>query len=623
MKAIGIDLGTTNSLVAVVENGRARTLMDDAGDSILPSAVRYEAGGEIVVGKEAREHAALYPERTMLSVKRLIGRTKAEAETSGLHDYTLEQDGSALRITVGNDSKVTPIEVSAEILKTLKARASAQLGGEVSKAVITVPAYFDDTQRQATRNAGRLAGLEVMRLVNEPTAAALAYGLDKQRQGRFAVFDLGGGTFDISILDLVEGVFEVLSTGGDTQLGGDDFDAIVATWLLADAGITDTASAAQRRAAVITAEAAKRSLTDTFQAELRLSVAEDVEHVVQLSRDEYEGLIRPTLNRVISPCKRALSDAGIRPDQLDGVVLVGGSTRSPFVQRFVADFFEQKPLCDIDPDEVVALGAASQADLLSVDSELRLLDGGDVLLLDVTPLSVGLETMGGLAEKVIPRCSQIPASRSQEFTTYQDGQTAMDIHVVQGERELVADCRSLARFQLVGIPAGPAGQARVRVTFQIDADGILKVGAKDLTSGVEQSVNVEPTHGLTDAEVEEMLQASLDFAEDDVNARFLRTAQVESERALTAINFALDGDSDLLTEDENTVIKAVIADLKEANAGTDHRQIQDLTELLDRVSSGFAHRRMERALAQGLKDTRITDLADELEVNEVADEKKE
>mgnify|MGYP001355940977 CR=1 FL=1 len=622
MKAIGIDLGTTNSLVAVVEGGRARALLDEAGDAILPSAVHYHSSGDIVVGKTARENATQYPEETLLSVKRLIGRTKAEAEGSGLHNYVLEQDGSALRIVVG-DRRVTPIEVSAEILKSLKSRANDQLGGEISKAVITVPAYFDDAQRQATRNAGRLAGLEVLRLVNEPTAAALAYGLDKQRQGRFAVFDLGGGTFDISILDLVDGVFEVLSTGGDTQLGGDDFDTIVATWLLEQAGLLEEANASQRRAAVVAAEAAKKQLTDNFQAELRLNREGQDDFVVQMSRDEYEHLIRPTLERVQAPCRRALGDAGIRPEQLDGVVLVGGSTRSPFVQRYVAEFFEKKPLCDIDPDEVVALGAASQADLLSVDSELRLIDGGDVLLLDVTPLSVGLETMGGLAEKVIPRCSQIPASRSQEFTTYQDGQTAMDIHVVQGERELVADCRSLARFQLIGIPPGPAGQARVRVTFQIDADGILKVGAKDLTSGVEQSVNVEPTHGLTDAEVEGMLQASLDFAEEDVNARFLRTAQVESERALSAIRTALASDADLLTEEENSVIHSVIDDLNTANAGTDHRQIQDLTDLLDRVSSGFAHRRMERALAEGLKDTRVTDLADELGVDDDAAKKEE
>ena len=622
MKAIGIDLGTTNSLVAVVDNGKARALANESGETILPSVVRYEADGGITVGHEARAQATTYPETTLMSVKRLVGRTQEEAESSGIHDYQLEQDGSVLRIVVG-DRKVTPTEVSADILSTLKARAQTELGGDVDQAVITVPAYFDDTQRQATRNAGRLAGLTVMRLLNEPTAAALAYGLDRHKQGKFAVFDLGGGTFDISILDLVDGVFEVLSTGGDTQLGGDDFDTAVAQWLLEQSGAAENASPSTRRAAVLAAEAAKIRLTDAFQTEIRLPLPGGDDYTELLSRDTYERLVLPTLKRVVDPCKQALADAGLRAEHLDGVVLVGGSTRSPFVQRFVGEWFQCTPLCDINPDEVVALGAASQADLLSVDSELRLIDGGDVLLLDVTPLSVGLETMGGLAEKVIPRCSQIPASRSQEFTTYQDGQTAMDIHVVQGERELVADCRSLARFQLVGIPAGPAGQARVRVTFQIDADGILKVSAKDLTSGVEQSVNVEPSHGLTDSQIEDMLQASLDFAEEDVNARFLKTAQVESERALTAIRAALNSDADLLTEDENQVIHAVIDDLTAANAGTDHRAIQDLTDLLDRVSSGFAHRRMERALSEGLKDTRISELADELNVDDASTESKE
>lgn len=622
MKAIGIDLGTTNSLVAVVEDGKARALCDEGGESILPSAVRYETDGAVIVGAPARAQATEYPETTLMSVKRLIGRTQSEAESSGIHDYQLEQDGSVLRIIVG-DRKVTPTEVSADILRALKTRAQAAMGTDVSQAVITVPAYFDDTQRQATRNAGRLAGLTVMRLLNEPTAAALAYGLDRHKQGKFAVFDLGGGTFDISILDLVDGIFEVLSTGGDTQLGGDDFDAMVAQWLLERAGVSENASPSVRRAAVFAAETAKINLTDSFQTEIRLPLKDRDDHVEQVSRDTYERLVLPILERVIAPCQQALTDAGLRSEHLDGVVLVGGSTRSPFVQRFVSDWFEKTPLCDINPDEVVALGAASQADLLSADSELRLIDGGDVLLLDVTPLSVGLETMGGLAEKVIPRCSQIPASRSQDFTTYQDGQTAMDIHVVQGERELVDDCRSLARFQLIGIPPGPAGQARVRVTFQIDADGILKVSAKDLTSGVEQSVNVEPSHGLTDNQIEDMLQASLDFAEDDVNARFLKTAQVESERALSAMRTALSTDADLLTEDENQVIHAVIADLTAANDGSDHRAIQDLTDLLDRVSSGFAHRRMERALSEGLKDTRINELADELNVEPAAGESKE
>ena len=527
-----------------------------------------------------------------------------------------------LRIVVG-DRKVTPTEVSADILSTLKARAQTELGGDVDQAVITVPAYFDDTQRQATRNAGRLAGLTVMRLLNEPTAAALAYGLDRHKQGKFAVFDLGGGTFDISILDLVDGVFEVLSTGGDTQLGGDDFDTAVAQWLLEQSGAAENASPSTRRAAVLAAEAAKIRLTDAFQTEIRLPLPGGDDYTELLSRDTYERLVLPTLKRVVDPCKQALADAGLRAEHLDGVVLVGGSTRSPLYS--------------------VLLVSGSSAHRYATSTPMRSSPWARRVRLTCSQLilNYGLSTAGmssfsmsphslwvwkpwvAWLRKSFPRCSQIPASRSQEFTTYQDGQTAMDIHVVQGERELVADCRSLARFQLVGIPAGPAGQARVRVTFQIDADGILKVSAKDLTSGVEQSVNVEPSHGLTDSQIEDMLQASLDFAEEDVNARFLKTAQVESERALTAIRAALNSDADLLTEDENQVIHAVIDDLTAANAGTDHRAIQDLTDLLDRVSSGFAHRRMERALSEGLKDTRISELADELNVDDASTESKE
>lgn len=612
MKAVGIDLGTTNSLVAVVQDGQARVLADAEGRCLLPSAVRYDDGGHVVVGWPARERASQHPLNTLLSVKRLMGRTKEEAESLGLHDYVFVQDGAVLRIDAGGHV-TTPVETSAEILKVLKERAEIALGGPVERAVITVPAYFDDTQRQATRQAGRMAGLEVMRLLNEPTAAALAYGLDKQKEGRFAIFDLGGGTFDISILHLVDGVFEVLSTGGDTQLGGDDFDRVVAEDLLLRAGVQPhEASPAMRRSALDVAEKAKVILTDHFEAVAQLNMDDGRTYERTLCRDDYEGLVRPILERVVPPCKRALEDAGVHAEQLDGIVLVGGSTRSPFIQRYVAELFGLQPLGDIDPDQVVALGAASQADLLSIDSELRLVEGGDVLLLDVTPLSVGLETMGGLAEKVIPRCSQIPASRTQEFTTYQNGQTAMDIHVVQGERELVEDCRSLARFQLTGIPAGAAGQARVRVTFQVDADGILKVSAMDVATGTQQTVEVVPAHGLSDSQVEEMLQASLDFAEEDVNARFLRTAQIEGRRALNALGSAITTDGALLEGDERTTIEAAISDLENVLEGTDHRVIQDLTELLDQLSGGFAQRRMNHALNAGLKNVDIDVLEKEL-----------
>ncbi len=608
MKAIGIDLGTTNSLVAVVEEGRARALTDDQGRALLPSVVSYPTGEAPFVGYDARDAAIERPLETIVSVKRLMGRTREEALALGHQADRLHQEGSVLRVDAGGEAR-SPVEISAEILRCLRDRARAALGDEVKRAVLTVPAYFDDTQRQATKQAGMLAGLDVMRLLNEPTAAALAYGLDKRREGHFAVFDLGGGTFDISILNLVDGVFEVLSTVGDAQLGGDDFDRAVADRALGHAGFQfDEVDAGTRRAALMAAEALKMALTDHFESILAIEV-DGTAHEWSVSRDEYEAVIGPILQRVAGPCRQALRDAALRAEQLDGVVLVGGSTRSPFVQRYVGELFRQQPLGDIDPDEVVALGAASQADLLSVDSELRLIDGGDILLLDIIPLSLGLETMGGVVEKVLPRCTQIPASRAQEFTTFKEGQTGMDVHVLQGERELVGDCRSLARFRLTGIPPAPAGVARVRVTFQIDADGILRVRAREVTTGVEQSIQVEPSHGLNDAQIEQMLMDSLDFAEADVAARLLATARVEAERVLMPLHKALAEDADLLTEEEQTIISSAMGDLSQAMKESDHSPIQDLIEILDKVSAGFAQRRMERALNRGLTNTNINELS--------------
>ncbi len=606
MSAVGIDLGTTHSLVACLEGGQPRCLLNAEGDPLLPSVVSFY-GEDILVGHEALAAAIEHPQETVVSVKRFMGRSAQELAEEELLSVALEQKGSALMIRAG-ERDYSPVEISAEILKVLAARADAALGGGVDRAVITVPAYFDDAQRNATRQAGRMAGLEVMRLLNEPTAAALAYGLQHKREGKFAIFDLGGGTFDISILHLVEGVFEVLSTGGDTRLGGDDFDRFIAGDLLQQGGLeAESLSPQDRRTLLRQARNLKQQLSQRRDLKLEISLSSG-SFKAQLSRDRLTLLLAPLLKRLELPCRRALTDAELRPEQLDGVVLVGGSTRSPIVREFVQHFFAQRPLDNIDPDQVVALGAAIQADLLSLESELRILDGGDILLLDVIPLSLGLETMGGLVEKIIHRNSAIPNSVAQEFTTFQDGQTGMDIHVLQGERELVTDCRSLARFRLTGIPPRAAGLSRVRVSFQVDADGILQVKAQELSTGVEQSVRVEPGHGLSDEQVEEMLQSSLDKAEEDVMARFLRTAQVEAERVIIPIRKAMSQDADLLDSEEHEVIEEALQDLESALKGEDFRLIQDLSALLDQVSGGFAQRRMERALQQGLEQVKIEDL---------------
>jgi len=592
--AVGIDLGTTNSLVAFVGPdpasgaGKPLALPVDEGSTLLPSVVSYRADGPPIVGREARRRAADAARDTIASVKRFMGRSSADPETKRLSPYRFaEGESGTVRFEVAGRT-VTPVEVSAEILRTLKTRAEERLGTPVRQAVITVPAYFDDAQRQATKEAGRLAGLEVLRLLNEPTAAALAYGLDKRSEGTFAVYDLGGGTFDISILKLVEGLFEVKAVGGDSALGGDDFDRAVAEVLLAEMGRERDPRLV--RQAIDAARAAKEALTARDSVEVEIAGFRRT-----LTRAELEAAMRPLIERTGPASRRALKDAGVE-GKLDGVILVGGSTRVPAVRAYVRELFGLPPLADIDPDEVVALGAAVQADLLTAEKPQH-----DVLLLDVAPLSLGLETMGGLVEKLILRNTTIPTSATQEFTTFADGQTGMDIHVVQGERELVADSRSLARFRLSGIPALPAGLARVAVTFQVDADGILSVTAKEQLTGISQSITVKPSHGLTDEEIERMLLASLEHAEDDMAARLLIDARIEAQRILRAAEHQLESNGDLLDAEERAPIEQAMQSLRAAMESSDHRPIKDAIERLDHDSAEFAKRVMDRGIERALK----------------------
>jgi molecular chaperone HscA len=605
--AVGIDLGTTNSLVATVRHGLAEVLPDSQGRVLLPSVVRYRAAGGVDIGHEAQRHQATDPRNTIVSVKRFMGRgVKDVAHIENLpYDFVDSPGMLQLRTVAGTKS---PVEVSAAILATLRERAEAALGGDLVGAVITVPAYFDDAQRQATRDAARLAGLNVLRLLNEPTAAAIAYGLDNAAEGIYAVYDLGGGTFDISILRLRKGVFEVLSTGGDSALGGDDFDHRLYCWALEQANLS-LLPPEDQRLLTVKARAAKEALSSRGSATIQARLAGGQWLNLSIGVDTFAGMTQHLVAKTLEAARRALRDAGLKPDEVKGVVLVGGATRMPHVRRAVSDLFGQPPLNDIDPEQVVAIGAAKQANLLAGNRTSQGGSDDEWLLLDVIPLSLGLETMGGLVEKLIARNSTIPVARAQEFTTFRDGQTAMAIHVVQGERELVSDCRSLARFELCGIPPMVAGAARIRVTFQVDADGLLAVSARETTSGVEASITVKPSYGLADEDIARMLSESIGSAQADMQVRALREQQVEAQRLLEATAAALAADGDLLGAEERADIGRQIEVLAAVASGTDSSAIKAAIDELAHRTDDFAARRMDRSIRAALAGRRVDELA--------------